>query len=219
MRAVFIGASSLAIMTARLLLKRGHEVVIVERNKEKIDELSTELDCGFLHGDGSRPAILRETDPAQTDVLFCLTQNEQANIIASLVGRSLGFARVVTRIEDPGFEHICIELGLEDTIIPARTNGRYLADLFEGQDPLELSTMIRYEARAFSFVAREEDKGAVSELDLPEKSRVVCIYRDDKLIIPDEDLKLKPGDEVVIISQRKNLAALQERWRPLGNKS
>ncbi len=212
MRAVFVGASSLAIMTAHLLLKRGHEAVMIERDKEQIEALSEELDCGFLHGDGSKPAILREADPAQTDVLFCLTGNDQANILASLVGRSLGFARVVTKIEDPEFEHICIELGLEDTIIPARTIGRHLADMFEGQDPLELSTMIRDEARAFSFVARSEDEVSVDELDLPKPSRIVCIYRDGKFIAPDQDTKLKAGDEAVVVTHRKNLPSLQERW-------
>ncbi len=129
MRAVFVGASSLSLMTANLLLKRGHEVVIIERNKEYIAELSETLDCGYLHGDGDKPALLKEADPDNTDVLFCLTGDDRSNILASLVGRSLGFKRVVTRIEDPELEHICLELGLEDTIIPARTIGRFLADI------------------------------------------------------------------------------------------
>jgi trk system potassium uptake protein TrkA len=212
MRAVFIGANSIAVMTARLLLKRGHEVVIVERDKDRISALSEELDCGYVHGDGSKPAILRETDPDKTDVLFCLTGQDQANIIASLVGRSLGFARVVTKIEDPEFEHICIELGLKDTIIPSRTIGRHLADLFEGQDPLELSTMIRDEARAFSFVLHEDDAAAVKELGLPEATRVVCVYREGKFIMPDDDTALKADDEVVVITHRRNLPALEQRW-------
>jgi trk system potassium uptake protein TrkA len=212
MRAVFIGASPTAVMTARLLLKRGHEVVIVENDKERIAALADELDCGYVHGDGSKPAILRETDPANTDVLFCFTGLDQTNIIASLVGRSLGFSRVVTKIEDPEFEHICIELGLKDTIIPSRTIGRHLADLFEGQDPLELSTMIRDEARAFSFVMREEDAAAVKDLGLPEASRVVCVYREGKFIMPDEETDLKTGDEVVVITHRRNLPELEERW-------
>ena len=212
MRAVFIGASSLAVMTARFLLKRGHEVVIVERDKERIDALMEEMDCGFVNGDGSKPAILRETDPEATDVLFCLTNHDQANIIASLVGRSQGFARVVTKIDDPEFEHICIELGLADTIIPARTIGRYLADLFEGQDPLELSTMIRDEARALSFVAREQDAVPIKELGLADDSRIVCIYRENKLIMPEGDTKLEAGDEVIIITHRKHLQELKDRW-------
>jgi trk system potassium uptake protein TrkA len=212
MRAVFVGAGSLGVKTAQLLLKRGHEVVIVESDKERIDALAEELDCGLLHGDGSKPMILKEADPGSTDVLFCLTENDQANIIASLVGRSLGFGRVVTKIADPEFEHICIELGLENTIIPARTIGRYLADMFEGRDPLEISTMIRDEARVFSFVARKEDEMQIEKLGLPKDSRVICIYREGKFLLAESDTVLKSGDEVVVISHRDSLSALTERW-------
>lgn len=212
MRIVFIGASSLAIATAHLLIKRRHEVVIVERDKPKIEALTDELDCGFVHGDGSKPAILREANPQETDLLLCLTGNDQANIIASLVGRSLGFARVVTKIEDETLEHICIELGLEDTIVPVGTIARYLADMAEGQNILEISTMVRKDARVLSFVVREKDEGPVSELGLPERARVICLYRDDSFILPEADTKLRRDDEVVILTHRDNLQALLERW-------
>lgn len=212
MRAAFIGAGSLTVMTARQLLRRRHEVVIVDRNKERIDALVGELDCGFLHGDGSRPAILREIMVEKTDVLFCLTGSDETNILASLVGRSLGFARIVTKIDEPEFEHMCIELGLESTIIPARTTGRYLADLFEGQDPLELSTMIRDEARAVSFVVHEPETTSVAELGLPTNSRVVCVYRAGRLVIPAEDTQLQVDDEVIAITHRDNMDAFRERF-------
>ena len=212
MRAVFIGAGSLALMTTQLLLKRNHEVVIIEQEKSQIETLTVNMDCGFLHGDGSKPAILKEAGPSNTDILFCLTRDDKTNILASLVGRSLGFKRVVTRIEDQELEHICIELGLEDTIIPARTIGRFLADMFEGQDLLELSTMIRDEARVFSFVVPEEFEGTVAELKLQDQARTVCIYRKDKFIIAADELALKPDDEVVIVAHRDSLPALKEKW-------
>jgi trk system potassium uptake protein len=212
MCAVFIGTTTLSLMTVRILLKRGHEVVIIEKDKEKIEALSEDFDCGFLHGDGSKPVNLKETEPNSSDVLFCLTGNDQTNIIASLVGRSLGFTRIITRIEDPEFEHICIELGLLDTIIPVRTIGSHLADMIEGRDPLELSTMIRSEARVFSFVARDEDVKTISGLELPDDSRVICVYRDNELLIPKDDTSLKTNDEVIIITHLKNLASLENRW-------
>ena len=214
MRAVFIGAGAVAVMCAHILLRRGHEVVIIERSKERIEHLADELDCGFIHGDGGTPAILRESDPDRTDFLFCLTGNDQTNIIASLVGRSLGFARVVTKIENPEFDHICIELGLEDTIVPARTIGRYLADMFIGSDPLDLSALIKDEARVFSFIVRQEDAGNLDELDLPEHSRVICYYREGRFRLPGDDAKLLAGDEVVLVSHSRNLPALKERWAP-----
>lgn len=212
MRAVFVGAGKLAVSTARRLLKRGREVVIVERDKEVIDALAQELDCGFLHGDGSKPAVLREVGPAPDDFLFCLTGSDQANILAGLVGRSLGFGRVVTKIDDPELEHICIELGLEWTIIPSRTIARYLADMFEGRDPLEISAMVKGDARIFSFVAREDHAGPVAELELPKASRIVCIYRDEQFLLPEEGSKLRAGDEVIVIAHRDSIPALEERF-------
>ena len=214
MRTVFIGAGKVSIGTARALIKKGHEVVIIETDKTKIDELSEEMDCSFLQGDGSQPNILREVNPTQVDVLFCLADSDQANVIASLVGRSLGFRRVVTSIGDPQFEGICHELGLQDTIIPSRTISRYLEDMVGGTENVELSAVIKDEARFFMFTARKEDAVPVRELELPNEARAVCYYREDRFALADEETKLQEGDEVVVLSHSKNMAALQERWQP-----
>jgi len=212
MRAVFVGAGPLTVATARQLLHRGHEVVIIESDREVIDALASDLDCGFLHGDGAKPAVLKEADPEHTDFLFCFTDSDQSNILASLVGQSLGFRVVVPKIDDPELEHICIELGLAHTIIPTRSVGRYLADLFEGRDPLEITAMVRGDARVFSFVARAEDAVPIAELDLPKTSRVVCIYRDDEFLLPDPRTRLRDGDEVIVIAHRDGIPKLEERW-------
>jgi trk system potassium uptake protein TrkA len=133
MRLVFLGATALAAKTALALSEAGHEIVIIERDAERIKELSEHLDCAFLHGDGSKPDILKEADPQRTDILYCITNHDQTNIIASLIGKNLGIPRVVTMIEDEEFLPICEELGLKDTIIPVRTISRHLAGLTKAQ--------------------------------------------------------------------------------------
>ena len=214
MRTVFVGAGKVSIGTAKALIKKGHEVVIIETDKARIDELSEEMDCSFLHGDGSQPNILREVGPAQTDVLYCLTGSDQDNVIASLVGRSLGFKRIVTSIGDPQFEGICHELGLKDTIIPSRTISRYLEDMVGGTESIDFSAVIKEEARFFTFTAKEENAVPVKELKLPSEARAVCFYREGRFALADEGTKLQKGDEVVVLTHSKNLPALQERWEP-----
>jgi len=214
MRTVFIGAGEVSIETAKALVKKGHEVIIVETDIAKIDELSEEMDCSFLQGDGARPDILREVNPEETDILFCLTDSDQANLIASLVGRSLGFKRVVTSIRNAQFEGICHELGLKDTIIPSRTISRYLEDMVGGIENLELSSVIKDEARFFKFSAREEDAITVKDLKLPADAKVICYYRDGKFSHADEETTFRVNDEVVILTHSKNMPALQERWEP-----
>lgn len=58
--------------------------IIIKTDKDTIDELSEEMDCSFLHGDGSQPNLLGEVNPKETDFLFCLTDSDQANVISSM---------------------------------------------------------------------------------------------------------------------------------------
>lgn len=212
MKVVFIGASSLALATAKRLLRVGHEVVIIEKDKAAIEALMGQIDCVFLHGNGSKPAILQETDPASIDVLFCLTKSDEANIIASLVARSLGVKRVITRIEDPEFEHICVELGLDDTIVPTLTNARYLANIAAGRNILEMSAVFRGNVRLFSFIADDADEGLVGDLSLPKQTRVIFCYRDNVFMPIDSDSTLKKGDEVVLVTTADEYEKLFNKW-------
>jgi trk system potassium uptake protein TrkA len=219
MRVVIVGAGSLGTRTAGLLTRRGYEVVVIESDPQVAQSLGESLDCGVIEGDGTRPAVLSEADPSNADALLALTSNAQTNLIASLVGRSVGFPRVITRIDDEEFEHVTLELGLVDTVIPARTIGRYLADIVEGHDILELSGAIKGDARVFLFAAREEDERTVAELGLPDDARASHIYRDGELILADGDLRLRKGDEVVIVTHRKRLDDLRKRWVPNAGKA
>jgi trk system potassium uptake protein TrkA len=211
-RVVLIGATILSVSTAAILLKRGHAVVIIDSDKARIDQLSEELDCAFVHGDGSNPAILREAGPERSDFLFCLTGHDETNILAALVGQSLGFPNVVPKIENAQLAPICRELGLTDTIIPDQGTARTLADMVAGQSISDLSTMIKNELRFFSFIAGEEDAGPIPELGLPARTRVVCVYRGDDFELPHDDTRVAPKDEVLLVTHQKNLAKLQERW-------
>jgi len=213
MRVVFIGCGTLTLLTSRMLLARHHEVVIIERDTAVIEQVRDELDVGFIQGEGTRPAILREADPEATELLFCLTHDDQANIIASLVARALGYRRVVTKIEDPELEHICAELGLAGSLVPMHTVGRYLADLAEGQDIIALSDILRGDTRVFSFRAKDDEAVTVEALDLPGEARVICLYRDDDtLAFADPDTRIQDGDEVVVLTRARVMKALRERF-------
>ena len=115
------------------------------------------------------------------------------------------------KIADPEYQHICAELGLEDTIVPDATVARLLADLVEGRDILELSTMIRGDVRFFVFVVLE-DGPTVEDLGLPARTRAILVYRGDKPILPEPDTRLKADDEVVLLTEAGQLAALREQF-------
>ncbi|MDX1709969.1 MAG: TrkA family potassium uptake protein [Rhodovibrionaceae bacterium] len=217
MRCVLIGATALAVSTAELLLEKGHEVVIIETDEEKIDTLREFLDCGFIHGDGSRPRVLKEAGPENTDILFCLAETDQANILAALVGRSLGFERVVPKIEEEDYEEICMELGLADTIVPARETGEALAAMASGQQPTELSASFKDNVRLLSFTVESDQEGPVDDLDLPDGASVIALTREGKSVLIDSDSQIKDGDQVVILAYEENIEDLRKRFTEAEN--
>jgi trk system potassium uptake protein TrkA len=219
MRIVFSGASPLTIITAKTLIKQGHEVIVIEVDKEKIDQISDELDCSFLNGDSTKPAVLSQADPKNSDILFCLSNSDQINIITSLLGRSMGFKRVITSIENTDLVQLCRELGLEDTIIPVWAMSRHLDNMVRGLDNINLSALLKEDARFFTVTAGEDDAVGVSELGLPKDAKVIFYYRDNKFHFADDDTKLRKGDEIVILTHCKNLPDFNERWYPKKVKS
>ncbi len=106
----------------------------------------------------------------------CLTSSDEANIITSLLGCSLGFNRVVTSIENPDLESMCREIGLEDIVIPARSISRNIVDIVRGLDNIEWSTLLKGAARFFSFVAGKDEAVDASDLELPEGAAFIYYY-------------------------------------------
>lgn len=211
MRIAFVGASPLAVLAAKKLSEDGHDVVLIDEDAEKIEQLSDELDCGLVTGDGSRPAVLQEISPEQTDFLFCVSDRDESNILAALVGRSLGFGRVLPKVGDPDLEPICTELGLEGVMVPDREVAMKLVDLVAGRDSPELTTVVRSELRFFGFKVPQGASNQ-ADLELPEAARLIALTRGERSMLIDADTRFQEGDEVVAIAEEDQLDALRKRF-------
>jgi trk system potassium uptake protein len=214
MRIVFCGAGPMTVITARSLIEEGHDVIIIENDKASIDRLAEDMDASLVHGDAAKPDILRQVNPKDCDFLFCLTSSDEVNVITALLGRSMGFKRVVPSIENAELQQLCRELGLEDTIIPVRTMSRHLENMVRGLDSVELSTVLKSDARLFTFVAGKEEVDEKGALDLPENTRALFYYRDDGFNFIDEETRFKNGDEIVLLTHSEHLPELKDRWQP-----
>lgn len=215
MRFVFIGSNPITLSTARMMLEEGFDVVIIERDKDRAEELTDMFDCGILHGDGSAPEILEQADPQSTTALFSLLDNEQTNIIVALLARSLKFKRVIPLVSDSIFEKICTELGLEDTVAPNREVARNLINMIKGEKNLDLSALIHLDAEVYSFIVTENEAIQFSEFELPQDYRIICIYRNDKMLLPHETESLVEDDEVLLITHTEHLPALKKHLKSL----
>ncbi len=101
MKIVIIGAGSVGYQLAKMVSRREHDVILVERNQEQIDKVSEHLDCRFVVGNGVNPAVMREIGMTDCDLVAAVTDRDEINIITCQTAHALG-AKV--NIYSPGGE-------------------------------------------------------------------------------------------------------------------
>lgn len=195
MRIVIIGGSKFGTATAERLIETGHEVVLVDRDRSRLERLSERLDCGMIEGDGTLPTTLREAFASEEDVLIALTNASDDNILASLVARSVGYGRVIPQIVSPELLDVCHELELEDVITPHATVAESICQGLEQHTEIDEDSSLHNELRLRRVTLGETfSAGKVDMLPLPETVRAVARIRDQAETLADPDIHLKPGD-------------------------
>lgn len=212
MRVVIAGASALGRATARQLIEAGHEVVVIDRDRERLEKLSESHDCGLIEGDVTLPTILREAGGESPDAIFALTNSDEDNILCAVVARSIGFEKVVPQIIKPELCAICDELQLSDMITPHETVAASLLDRLEDRDATAHEAHLTGDLRLMSYeVAGALGGSALDDLPLGEDARAVALRRGDADSLPEGSTTLQNGDKLILIARRDASEALMER--------
>jgi trk system potassium uptake protein TrkA len=99
---------------AEKLAGDGHDVVLVERNRQLIAELNDRLDVQTIVGNGATMPVLLEAGIERCDLLFATTDSDEANMVVALVSSALfKVPKVVARLRDPGHEESFRRIGSE----------------------------------------------------------------------------------------------------------
>ena len=199
MRIVIVGASRFGVATAEQLADAGHEVVMVDRDGARLAELSEDLDIGLLEGDGSLPSVLRDAMGDGADALILLTNVDDVNILAALVGKSVGYPRVVPQIVRRQLLAVCEELGLENLITPHATVARSIVRTLESRHDAALDLRARrgFDVLGYRVGAAHAGK-RIDALDLPAEARVIALTRHEEDRLVDPGTELEAGDQLIV---------------------
>lgn len=215
MRTIIVGASRFGIATAKELTEDDHEVVIVDTNAERLENLADDLDCGFIHGDGTLPTVLRDAYGDHADALVLLTNEDDVNILAAVVGRSVGFDRVVPQIVRPELLSVCDELELKDVITPHSTVAQSIVQALKDNSDTSVDLRLHKGIRVVGYAVRPDHDGkTVGQLDLPADSRVIARAHGEEESLVDDDTELTEGDHLIVAVATEALDDLEAILAP-----
>ena len=211
MRIIIAGGGYLGQIIANQLIAEGHDVVVIEKDKDRASKLAGELDCSVIAGDAAFPNILKSAGAENADYVIAATGSDKDNLIIGVVARNLGVKNVIVMLNDIQFESIALSLGLYHIIAPARLSALQAISMIKGMDIANLSMIIKGDARFYLGVAGESVDGLkVSELKIPGESMIVAVYRGETFLLPKGDLVIKKGDEILVITREDKLDKVRE---------
>ncbi|SIO47570.1 trk system potassium uptake protein TrkA [Rhodovulum sp. ES.010] len=213
MRVVILGASRFGETIAEYLIGADHEVVLIDKDRTRLEKLAERLDCGMIEGDGTMPTVLREAFRDENDVFIAVTNASDDNILASVVARSVGFGRVIPQITASELIDVCHELDLNDLINPHATVAENICAGLVDQTAIDEETALRNQLALKRVYVPERMAGArFGDIETPEEARVVALIRDEDEMFATEESELREGDYLLFVVDRDMLDALSDAF-------
>jgi len=216
---VIMGAGRVGYLVAKMLGNEGHDVTIIDIDKERAKELSFLINGLVIEGDATDHKTLEEANVKQADAFAALTGRDDANILACILAKHLNpEIKTVLRISKPKnkevFERVeDLKKYFDVVISPEEIAANYIFRSLTtpGFDrvlfPREGAEIVKFRLDDESEISEK----SVKDLNLPRDSLIVAIY-DEKgnLTIPSGDTKLPKKGEVVVFAKNSVLNEIKK---------
>ena len=201
MRIVIIGASSFGLAIAEELVGTDREVVLIDKSRELLEQAAERIDCGMIEGDGSNPDVLREAFRDEDDVCIAVTNASEINILAALIGRSIGYGRVIPPLTSNALLRVCCELGVDDGIKPHAKVAEDIVDMLTGDDDAMKEPLLQDDLLLTRVTV--PDRLAGERIELPGQGHLVALIRDGEEQLPEPGVTMQEGDVLIVVLPRE----------------
>lgn len=208
-RIMIAGGGNIGLRLAKKIESR-YSIKIFELDAVRSKELSEELNYTVvLHGSASDQDLLLEENIEETDIFIAVTNDDEANIMASLLAKRLGARKVMTLINNPAYVDLIQGGDIDVAISPQQaTVGSLLSHVRSG-DMVNVHSLRRSAAEAIEVVAHGDENNSkvvgksIEDVDLPEGTTIGAILRENEkgeneVLIAHDSTVIKNGDHVIV---------------------
>jgi trk system potassium uptake protein TrkA len=221
-RVMIAGGGNIGLRLAQAIEGR-FQVKLIERDPETAQRLSEGLVKAIvLLGDAADKELLLEENIDGTDVFCALTNDEEANILSSMLAKQLGARKVMSIINRASYVDLVQSETIDIAISPQQaTIGSLLTHVRRG-DVVVVHSLRRGAAEAIEAVAHGDSSNSkvvgrcIDEIKLPEGTTIGAIVRGDQVIIAHHDTVIQTDDHVILFLVDKRYIQDVERLFQVG---
>ncbi|MBR9884007.1 MAG: Trk system potassium transporter TrkA [Oceanospirillales bacterium] len=218
-RIIIAGGGNIGKALAERLEGR-YSVKVIERNIARCNQISGELTQTVVINGGASEANLLEAEGIEQTDLFCaLTNDDEANIMASMLAKRLGARKVMTIINNPAYIELIEGEGIDIAISPQQVTIGSLLTYVRRGDMARVYSLRQGNAEALEAVARGGRRSRlvgrrISELPQPDGVVLGAVVRDGGVLIAKGDLRIQEEDHLIfIMANRQSQGAVEKMFQ------
>jgi len=207
MRIVIVGAGAVGTHLAERLSIEGQDVVIVDNDAHRVEQIQESFDLLAIHGNGASPATLEAAGIEKAELIIAVTSNDAVNVLACHAAARLGVPRKIARVEDPALRDELELLGVDVVIDPVEELATELLTLVSeggisehatfGDGSLSLIGGYVQRDAPLSHLSLEELRSQVTDWDW----LVTAIIRGGVPFVARGESTVEEGDHVLIATK------------------
>lgn len=221
MNVIIVGAGKVGSYLTSKLSDEGHNILVIEKNKDVLERLLAQNDVMGILGDGRDLAVLDEANVDECDAFIAMTFNDDVNLISSMIAKKKGAKSTIVRLRDPRYikydEFMRKTMGVDRLVNPE----------YYAAKEIQRTLKYTYAVNVENFL---DSKVILIELEIDGNSKlankslmdlnaegllgntiIVIGEKDDQVVIPNGNHILEVGEKIYVAGPREDIDKFYKR--------
>lgn len=218
MKAIIVGAGKVGFNIAQILSSEGHDVVLIEKDEDRQQNIQEHLDIQTICGSGSSCSTLEEAGVLEANMFIAVTESDELNMVACIMAKQYGVPKTIARVRSPEYMESSgqisfSQMGIDLIINPERVTALEIARLLANPQAKGIEFYARGAMQLAELKIEEDFPIAcrkIHQLESPNQFLIVAIIRDNQLIVPSGDDTIQHGDRVFVMARTRDMPRVEK---------
>lgn len=212
---IVAGGGKVGYNLTKILMDKGHEVTVIEKDKARYQELSEELGDAVLWGDACEVSLLKDAGANRANVVVAVTGDDEDNLVICQMTKAMFIekARTIARVNDPKNESVFVELGVDTTVSTTRVIDALIEEKIDSEMLLPLRALGKGNMEIVEVELSKKSKSVgkkVKDLPLPDESILIAALRGDQTLVLKGEVELMAEDRIIALTTKENERKLRK---------
>ncbi|MDU5989317.1 Trk system potassium transporter TrkA [Anaerococcus vaginalis] len=221
MNVIIVGAGKVGSYLTSKLSDEGHNILVIEKNKDVLERLLASNDVMGILGDGRDLAVLDEANVDECDAFIAMTFNDDVNLISSMIAKKKGAKSTIVRLRDPRYikydEFMRKTMGVDRLVNPEYYAAKEIQRTLKYTYAVNVENFLDSKVILIELEVDENSKLANKSLmdlnaeGLLGNTIIVIGEKDDQVVIPNGNHILEVGEKIYVAGPREDIDKFYKR--------